>query len=317
MCKKFLTIFLTNFKHLEKVIVTGSTGFVGSNLVNVLTHKGYEVYIIVRNKSKLKRLKLSNPKQIYVYDGKIKGLITFFQRIKPEIVFHLASYFISEHNPNQIDSLINSNLTFGLHVLEAMNFSGTTKMVNTGTSWQHYKNEKYNPVCLYAATKQAFESLIDFYVKAELFKVITLKLFDTYGENDDREKLINVISTKKNTKELKMSPGDQYINLTHINDVCQAFLIAGEELNQKDFIGHKKYAVSNEKYYKIKEVISLYEDVSGDKIDIIWGGRAYRKREVMVLWNKGKKLQKWTAKISLEEGLKRLYNHRKLNEFNQ
>tara|TARA_Y100001970_G_scaffold149455_1_gene183428 strand:- start:30910 stop:31845 length:936 start_codon:yes stop_codon:yes gene_type:complete len=307
-------IFSINFETMKKIVVTGSTGFVGSNLVELLSSKGYDVYIIIRNKSNLERIKLSNDQKVYVYDGKIKGLINFFKKIKPEKVFHLASYFVSEHNSNQIDNLINSNLSFGLHVLEAMKFSGTKKMINTGTSWQHYKNENYNPVCLYAATKQAFESLIDYYVKAELFKVITLKLFDTYGETDNREKLINVITKEKfNEKKLKMSPGNQCINLTHISDVCKAFILAGNQLNQKDFIGHKKYAVSNKKSYKIKEVISLYESISGDKMNVIWGGRNYRKREVMLPWNKGEKLPKWNAKISLEEGLKKLYNYKKAN----
>ena len=78
-------------------------------------------------------------------------------------------------------------------------------------------------------------------------------------------------------------------------------------------MGHKKYAVSNKKSYKIKEVISLCESISGNKINVIWGGRNYRKREVMLPWDKGEKLPKWHAKISLEEGLKNLYNYQKAN----
>ena len=48
-------------------------------------------------------------------------------------------------------------------------------------------------------------------------------------------------------------------------------------------------------------------------MNVIWGGRNYRKREVMLPWNKGEKLPKWNAKISLEEGLKKLYNYKKAN----
>ena len=304
---------------MNKVVITGSTGFVGSSLVKYLLKKKFKVAVIVRENSNLYNLKeILDDLKVFKYDNDLENLISFFNEYNPKLVFHLASNFKAEHEFNQVDSLVQSNISFGLHILEAMKETGVKHLINTGTSWQHYNNEDYNPVCLYAATKQAFESLIEYYVQAEGFRAITLKLFDTYGENDKRPKLINLLNKfADEKKELNMSLGNQPLNLVHINDVCNAFFIAGEELNQKDFIGHKKYAVSNEKYYKIKEVISLYEDVSGDKIDIIWGGRAYRKREVMVLWNKGKKLQKWTAKISLEEGLKRLYNHRKLNEFNQ
>jgi hypothetical protein len=51
-----------------------------------------------------------------------------------------------------IIDLIQSNVLFGTQLLEAMGVNNTRNIVNTGTFWQHYNNEDYNPVCLYAAT---------------------------------------------------------------------------------------------------------------------------------------------------------------------
>ena len=189
-----------------------------------------------------------------------------------------------------------------------MKESGIKKIVNTGTSWQHYKNQKYNPVCLYAATKQAFEALIEFYIQSENFKVITLKLFDTYGENDKRPKLINLLNKFADEQtELIMSKGEQILNLVHVNDVCNAYHLCIKILNNDKFIGMKSYCLSGDKTYKLKEVIQIFESVTGKKINVSWGGRSYRKREVMKLWNKGVKLPNWEPKITLEQGLK-LYN---------
>lgn len=290
-----------------KVIVTGATGFVGSNLVKYLLKKEFQIAVVVREDSNLSNLDgVINDIEIFKYNNVIENLIDFFKDFKPTQVFHLASNFIAEHESNQVDSLIKSNITFGLHMLEAMKETGVKHLINTGTSWQHYNNEDYNPVCLYAATKQAFESLLEYYVKAEDFKVITLKLFDTYGELDTRPKLINLLHKFADEKvELKMSPGEQVLNLVHIADVCDAFYMAYQLVNETDYKGCRSFAVPSEESFKLKEVIKIFEEVSGKRIKIIWGGKPYRNREVMNVWDSGEKLPNWTQVISLKEGLKK------------
>jgi len=292
---------------MENIVITGSTGFVGSNLVRYLLKKNFKIYVILRTDSELTNLSdIKKEIEIFRYDNEISNLIDFFTVVKPITVFHLASNFIAEHESNQIDSLIQSNITFGLHILEAMKVAGVKKLINTGTSWQHYNNDDYNPVCLYAATKQAFESIIEYYVQAENFKVITLKLFDTYGETDTRPKLINLLNkfADENT-ELKMSPGEQILNLVHISDVCNAYYLANELIQNENFCGYKKYAIKSNESFKLKDIISLFEKITGKQINVIWGGKQYRKREVMSVWNKGLPLPNWKPSITLEEGLSR------------
>ncbi|MFB0925747.1 MAG: NAD(P)-dependent oxidoreductase, partial [Vicingaceae bacterium] len=64
------------------------------------------------------------------------------------------------------------------------------------------------------------------------------------------------------------------------------------------------YSVANKKSYQLKEVIQIFESISNKKINVVWGGKPYRKREVMNLWVNGDNLPNWKPKISLEEGLK-------------
>jgi nucleoside-diphosphate-sugar epimerase len=290
---------------MNKIVVTGATGFVGSNLLRFLLKKEFKIYVILREGSDVAIISdVTDEIEIFRYNNEINHLIDFFNLIKPVIVYHLASNFIAEHESNQIDSLIQSNITFGLHILEAMKISGTKKLINTGTSWQHYNNEDYNPACLYAATKQAFESLIEFYVQAEELKVITLKLFDTYGETDARPKLINLLNNfADNTIELNMTGGEQWLNLVHIDDVCEAFYLSSQIINTKDYLGHHSFAIASDHNYRLKDVVNLFEIVSGKKINAMWGGKPYRRREVMFVWNKGLRLPGWKPSISLEDGL--------------
>lgn len=294
---------------MENVIVTGATGFVGSNLTKKLVELGYNVHIISRPTSTYENLEEVKSKiDIFIYKHNITELINYFKEVKADIVFHLASLFISEHESEEIDSLIDSNIKFGTYILEAMSKSETYKLINTGTSWQHYKNENYNPVNLYAATKQAFEDIIEYYVKALDFNVITLKLFDTYGENDNRGKLINLLEKfSQEKKKLKMSPGEQKIDLVHVDDVVNAFVSAYDLIEEKE-INHDKYAVSSGQEIQLKDLIELYEDVTGNEVLVEWGGRPYRKREVMELWQGFDKLPNWEANISLRKGLKEFNN---------
>ncbi|WP_320046295.1 NAD(P)-dependent oxidoreductase [uncultured Ilyobacter sp.] len=292
----------------KKAIITGGTGFVGSNLSRELLKQGWEVFIISQKEFGYKNIEdIKNKLNIFEYDGNIQKLINFFKDSKADVVFHLASVFISEHKTDDINLLIDSNLKFGTHILEAMKESDTKLIINTGTSWQHYNNEDYNPVCLYAATKESFEKLMEYYIQGESIRAITLKLFDTYGETDTRPKLINLLSKfSKEKTQLDMSPGDQVIDLVHVDDVVNAFIKAYEYLSENNKIKYEKYAVSSGKELKLRELISIYEEITGNKILVNWGGRSYRKREVMNLWRNFKKLPNWDCTIDINEGLKRM-----------
>lgn len=287
-------------------LVTGATGFVGSHLVRRLIKEGWETHIITRSSSNLKLLEDVRDKIIvHQYDGTTNSMINIVKEAEPEIVFHLASLFLAQHTSEDIERLVQSNLLFGVQLAEAMTLQGVTKLINTGTSWQHYEKEDYNPVCLYAATKQAFEDMLKFYVEASELKVITLKLFDTYGPDDPRPKLFTLLrKVAEEQTELAMSPGEQLIDLVYIDDVIDGYLQAARRLLDNKVSGMEEYAISSGNPISLKELVVLYSKIVKKPMPINWSGRPYRPREVMVPWNKGKRLLGWKPKISIEDGLK-------------
>lgn len=294
--------------NLRKVIITGGTGFIGSNVARQYAANDWDVQFITRKSSRYELCEdFLDKVTVYNYDGEIKELIDILATVKPDMVIHLASFFVAEHKVEDIDMLIKSNLEYGVHLLEAMRLAGVKKLINTSTSWEHYNNEEYNPVCLYSATKKAFSDILKYYEEAENFVVVTLKLFDTYGPGDNRKKLFNLlINSAKNDVVLQMSPGEQYIDLVYIDDVVSAFRVCGEMLCDGKLQSAEQFAITSGKPIKLKEVVELFNQISTKKVNILWGKRPYRNREVMLPWTSGKKLIHWNSKISLKEGIERI-----------
>lgn len=290
------------------VLITGGTGYIGSHLIDRLERDGFDVHLIIRQSSSSSAL--SEGYKSYVYDGTIVSMVHILQTVKPVLVFHLASLYITEHRPEQINDLVNSNILLGSHLLEAMSISGTGDLINAGTSWQNFISESNeSPVNLYAATKEAFEAICNFYVDARGMRVITLRIFDTYGPHDRRPKLINTLfKLTKESLPLQMSMGEQKINLVYIDDVINAFILAAHQVKSIKSGVHEVFGVMGYQSLSIKRLVEVFQCVTKRVLSINWGSRPYRLREVMIPYEGLKPLPGWIPNISIEDGLQRIMN---------
>jgi len=245
---------------------------------------------------------------VHFHDGSTADMIRIVGESRPDVVFHLASLYLSQHSPEQVEPLVRSNILFGLQLLEGMARNGVRRIVNAGTGWQHYEGREYSPVNLYAATKQAFEDLAAYYVDSGRVEAVTLLLFDTYGPDDPRPKIFRLLlDASASDKSLAMSPGDQLIDLVHVDDAASAFRSAGERLLEGSVHGHERYAVSSGNPISLRNLVEKIVRAAGLNVEIIWGGRPHREREVMVPWDKGSPVPGWKAEISLDEGLREIF----------
>lgn len=286
------------------VLVTGASGFIGSHLVNRMLGMGWEVHVVLR--SQPDNLPFKDGARVHIHTGSTASLIDIVRQSQPQIVFHLASLFLAQHQADDIVGLVRSNVEFGSQLAEAMARNQVRLLVNTGTSWQHYQDADYSPVCLYAALKQAFEAVLQFYVETGALEVVTLKLFDTYGPGDPRPKLLHLLKRIALSGEsLAMSPGEQLMDLVYIDDVVDAFLLAANALQSGQIGGMEAFGVSSGAALPLKDLAAIYSSVSGYPLHIEWGGRPYRPREVMQPWHSFKVLPGWVPKIDLATGIKR------------
>lgn len=292
----------------NRVLVTGATGYIGTRLVARLVSDGWEVHAVIRQGTKsLAATCLTSSVRLHEHDGSAGGMIDIVAGCRPGIVYHLASLFLSQHEADDVARLINSNVVFGAQLAEAVVAAKVPFFINTGTSWQHFKDAEYLPVNLYAATKQAFEDILAYYIDAHGLKVATLLLFDTYGPEDPRPKLIPLLCRAAETNQrLQMSPGEQLIDLVHVDDVVDAFLAAAASLPTQSQ-GHVHYGVSSGSPVPLVELVAAFERAVGKSLHVTWGGRPYRPREVMRPWGRFDLVPNWRPRVSFEVGIRQLW----------
>jgi len=290
---------------MKKILITGATGYIGSNLSRKFINDGTKVHALVLPDINFEYIdNIKNNLIFHIYDGTTESVFKAVKQSEPDIVYHLASLFLSEHKSEDIINLTNSNILLGTQLLEAMTKHGVNTLINTGTSWQHYNNEEYNPVNLYAATKQAFEDILKFYTDSGFIRAVSLHLFDTYGPGDNRPKLFNMLKNASEKNEtLNMSPGEQLIDLVYIDDVVNAFQLAGNYILKHDKIINEIHGVSSGDPGTLKEIIEIYNSISDKKVHVVWGGRPYRRREIMIPWNTFSTLPNFKCCISLRTGI--------------
>lgn len=296
-----------------KILMTGLTGFIGHHLGERLVRDGHEVFAIVRPTSKIDDLSANLRRNVkfFVYSetNTVLDIVTDLcvDGNRPDVVYHLATNFLNAHQFDDIKFLIQSNITFGTELLDAMTANNVFNFVNAETFAQHFEDADYSPTNLYAATKQCFSDIVKFYVEANQTRCISLCIFNTYGSNDKMMRILGLLKKISETGEtLKMSPGGQLIDIVHVDDIVDAFVLAGEYLaaSKYDYCG--TYGLSSMNPIPLREVVRIFEDVAGKKLAIEWGGRPYRQREVMVPWKSFKTLPGWSPRVTLREGIAKI-----------
>ena len=284
---------------MANILITGGTGFIGKHLIPRLLKTGHHVTALIRPTSKVQVM----PSITYhVYEGTYACIEAVFQKQSFDIVIHLASMAQYDCPPDQIAPMIETNITLGTLLLQIMKQHDCSRFINTSTFWQHYRGQSYQPICLYAATKKAFEDIIDFYTLDGSIRAISLTLYDVYGYDDHRNKLLNLLIKNRHAeKSFDLSPGEQKLQMTFIDDVVNAYLQAMTLLpNIPDH--HMIYGVYGEERHTLKDIVALIENLTGRTMPVAWGKNPYYPFQIMDPYC-GEKLPHWEAKVSLKEGL--------------
>jgi nucleoside-diphosphate-sugar epimerase len=283
-----------------RVLLTGGSGFIGGHLRRHLAAAGVEVVLLVRRDLP----GIDVPQLRMPDDPAVLAELLAARRF--DGVIHLATRFQAGHAAADIPAMVAANVTFAALALDAAAQAGVRWFLNTGTYWQHYRGAAYDPVNLYAATKQAFEDIGRFYAANGAIDFCTLCLNDTYGRGDSRPKLFNLLRNALVSGEtLEMSGGEQTMNILHVDDVCAAFLLLAGRLDadRDGALNNRRFALSSDEPCTIRELAGMFEAIGGRDLRLLWGKRPYRVREVMLPACPAEPLPGWSPRIPLRQGI--------------
>ena len=249
---------------MHKILLTGSSGFIGSNILSSFSND-YKFYILVRKKPLKRYLENKNIKVIQFKN--YNSLNSKLKKIKVNTVVHCATHYIKDHKFQDIEKLCYSNLMFGNIILENLTKLNATKFINFSTVWEDGNAKKDNIENLYSAYKKSFSTILSFY-KKNLKKVnfYELMLFDTFGNNDHRKKIIRILKMNylKN-KSTNIISKNLYMNLLNISDIISAI-----SLIIKKKVAPKRYSIINNLNIKIFDLVRIFNKQSQKKLKVKW-----------------------------------------------
>ena len=271
----------------KNMIVTGGLGFIGSNLIELLLQKKFNVLNIDKvtyssNFYNVKSFKFfKNYKFIKcdIGDKKMKNIILKF---KPKCIFNLAAETHVDRSIDEPKKFIKSNIIGVFNLLE--NFKEYSKKYNSklihistdevfGDILKGRSSEKYpyRPSSPYAASKAAADHLINAYIRTYKLPVIVTNCSNNYGPKQHPEKLIpKLIYNIFNNKVLPIyGKGTNSREWIYVKDHCEALL----RISKKGKIGQFYNIGSNNNLSNVevcKKILSVSKKLIkvGNKVKI-------------------------------------------------
>jgi nucleoside-diphosphate-sugar epimerase len=298
------------------MIITGSTGFVGRNLLPKLIQANHEIFEITINPDISKELYGDNTRQFYFINDNLNDLKNELNNFKPEALIHLASYLTSSDDTKDMRKLINSNIIFLCHVLDAVKESGLKWFINTGSFAEYYKGDGVlDPAYLYSATKTASRIFVDYYSKAYKYNYITIVPYTIYGGVDTQEKIIDLIfNSLESEKSVTLTAGNQVLDFIHIEDVVDFYITC--LLNLHKIPNRTSFQLGTGTGHTLREITAIMEMSTNRSSNIAWGSKSYRPRDVMYAVaniSKQNYLFDWKPKIQIEDGIKKYLAERNIS----
>jgi nucleoside-diphosphate-sugar epimerase len=296
----------------KKILITGATGFVGSNLAKRLLDRNNEVHIIVRENSDLWRIndRISDF-NVHNVDLANKDAVRGLARsIDIDIVYHLATYG-GFHFQSDIDKILEVNLIGTWNLFKEFSQKGIEMFINTSSSSEYGEKKapmkedmRVEPNNMYGSSKAAATILCSTYSQINRLPFVTYRLFSPYGYFDAVSRLIpTVIISCLTNKIIKLGKKDAKRDYVFIDDVINAYLNFDRIQNPYGEI----YNVGSGTQYSVEEIANKIL-LNFDHRNIIEWNNEFKRQYEPNLWvSDNKRIMgelNWKPEVGIEEGLK-------------
>ncbi|MBN2535090.1 MAG: GDP-mannose 4,6-dehydratase [Spirochaetales bacterium] len=303
----------------KKVLVTGSSGFIGSHLAEELVKQGAIVraFVHYNSRNSYGNLELLDPeifKNLEIITGDIIDPFFVEKAVSGcSIVFHLAALIAIPYSYIAPHCYVATNISGTLNIMEACLKGGVEKVIHTSTS-ETYGTARYTPIdeehpmqgqSPYSASKIGADKIAESFHLSFNLPVATIRPFNTYGPRQSARAVIPaIISQALAGDEIKLGSLDPVRDFTYVKDTARGFIAVAQS---GDTTG-KVTNVGTGKAITIGNLANIIIRIIGGNKRIITDKQRIRpgKSEVMELLCNNKKAKEragWEPQYSIEDGL--------------
>lgn len=248
--------------NVKTILITGATGFIGSNLIKELIKQDVKIYAIV----------LPGEEKKIVVDDKVKivkGDLGAIDLLKEELgdntidlIYHLAWVGVSTTYKNDVKIQM-KNIEYALNVMELASVCNCSHVVATGSVSEYaYSGEKVNgkqipsPGDMYAATKAAIHIYCDLYARQHNINFNWLLISSIYGPGREDNNLITyTIKSLLHEEKASYTKLEQRWDYVYIDDLINAMLLVGERGKTNEV-----YAIGSGDERQLSEYVTVIKD---------------------------------------------------------
>jgi similar to NAD dependent epimerase/dehydratase f len=307
---------------MQKILVTGADGFIGSHLTEMLLDQGYQVralsyYNSFNSWGWLDGVKHPN---LEVVTGDVRDP-HFCRHITKdiEIIFHLAALIAIPYSYIAPDSYVDTNMKGTLNICQAAKENCVKKVLITSTS-EVYGTAKYVPIdekhpkqpqSPYSATKIGADAMAMSFYNAFELPVVIVRPFNTYGPRQSARAIIPTIITQiaNGKKEIKLGDLTPTRDFNYVKDTCKGFI----ELSKCDKAVGQEVNICSNCEISMRDTLTLIAKLMDSDVRFVEDSERLRPQnsEVFRLWgdnSKIKSLTGFTPSYSIEAGLQETIN---------
>lgn len=287
----------------QKVLVTGASGFIGSHLCQRLVATGAVVHAV----SRIPRSSLFENLHWWAADlTRIDRVRQLFESIRPDIIYHLASYVMGAPNLEHVLPTFHANLQTSVNLLTVAAEKGCRRLVLTGSLAEPElgKGEHF-PSAPYAAAKWASSGYGRMFHALYGVPVVLVRVYMVYGPAQrDLSKLIPYTTVSLlQGKNPKVTSGERLIDWIYVSDVVDAYLALAEVAG----VEGSTLEIGSGKLVPIREIVNKVAEIVDSGVDVYFGALPDRPMEPIRAADVLQTYQKigWEPATALSPGLER------------
>lgn len=301
---------------MKKILLTGASGFLGSNIAEGLVKQGFSVLALKRSSSNISRC-VNFKEQIRWIDSdillKVESSIIEFN---PEILIHAAWDGVkAEERDNW--SAQETNLSLLISLLEIAKKAGIKKIISLGSqaeygTFEGSVSESYpcNPNSAYGTIKLCASGILKAYAEKNLMDWFWMRIFSVFGPGEDDNWLIpSAINNLLNKREMALTSCEQKYDYLYTKDFVDGILKIIDDDNHRSGI----YNMASGKSTRLRDILDFLElQLSPDTKILNYGAMPYRPNQVMDMTGNSElffKTFQFRPKYSIYEALRETVNN--------